>query len=126
MSKGVGLGFRPVHAVEVPVDMAVLAHQIPFRLEPGVQVDAALEGLEPMVRDHEEGGLIIHILHRAAEHAVSLLIEIENGCAEFLSVLSLVGGMVVGDIAEEHMLNSIGCVEDDQVQAALVLRQMPL
>ena len=86
-------------------------------MQPGVEVDAAPERAEAMVRDDHQQVAIADLLHDPPQHAVVVDIELLDG------VLVLgIGGVarsrvVVLEVAPEHVLDAIGRVEDTNQRA---------
>ena len=124
-SERVGLGAAPVHVLE-PVSAlgrTVLEVEHSLLPQPGVQIHPAAERLEAVIGDHEEEVLRAELLHHALDHGVRALVHLENGVLVLLDVLPRVRGMILLQVAEEHVLQAVRPIEDARPHALAGLVQ---
>ena len=73
----IGSGALPIHVLEPVFPCgAALECQVAVLMQPGVQVDAALERLEAVVGDDQQQGLPVHLRERAADKVVHAPVQI--------------------------------------------------
>ena len=110
----VRLGAAPVDVSQVALVPGVGLHrEIAFPREPGIQVDAALERLEPVVGQDEEHGLLVDVPHRLAHDAIHADIELLQRVRVAAPPVAVraVGRMVGFQVPVEHVLDSVRRVE---------------
>ena len=93
--------------------------EIAVLMQPGIQIDAASERLEAVVGDDHQQGLVVDLLHDAADQFVHARVEILNHLRTLIARHIARGRMIVVEVAPEHVLHAVGGVEDAGAQALL-------
>ncbi len=97
--------------------------QIAVSCEPGIQVELAIEGSEPVVGEDDERRSGVAGLQRVADDAVTGLVAVLDGGAVVSGGACVVRGMPRVHGAPEHVLGAIAGGEVVEEQAALELVQ---